>query len=80
MNAITTRWITLAITGYRGSVSRNEERRAHGGVCLLQVRRGANGTLGRRVNSTGRFQEIGEAFKMDDATLASWEAIAKASE
>ena len=79
MNAITTKWTTLAITGYRGSVSRNEERRAHGGVCLLQVRRGANGILGRRVNSNGRHRETSEAFAMDDATLANWQAIAKAS-
>lgn len=77
---ITTKWQTLAITGYCGSVSRNEERRAHGGVCLLQVRRTKDGTTqGRKVNSTGRFKEIGEPFLLDDKTLANWQAIAKAS-
>ena len=79
MRTIATKWTTLAITGYRGSVSRNEERRAHGGVCLLQVRKGSAGVLGRRVNSNGRHRETSEAFLLDDATLANWQAIAKAS-
>lgn len=75
----TTRWTTLAVRGYQGSVARNEDRRAHGGVCLLQVRRGAQGLLGRLVNSNGRFREVGEAFALDDFTLASWQGIARAA-
>jgi hypothetical protein len=76
---ITTRWTTIATVGDCGSVSRDENRSAHGGVCLLQARKGANGTLGRKVNSNGRHQETGEAFPLDSETLARWERIARGS-
>ena len=79
MTKITTRWTTVATVGYSGSVSRDENRSAHGGVCLLQARMGANGLLGRKVNSNGRHEEKGEAFDLDADTLAHWEKIAKAS-
>jgi hypothetical protein len=45
----------------------------------LQVRKGANGLLGRKVNSNGRHEEKGEAFAIDADTLAHWGKIAKAS-
>lgn len=77
MATATTTWTTLAIVGYQCSVSRDENRSAHGGICLLQIRRGKNGLLGRRVNSNGRHREIGEAFDLDADTLAHWESIAK---
>jgi hypothetical protein len=80
MNAtIKTTWTTIAIVGYSSSVSRDENRSAHGGVCLLQARRSANGLRGRKVNSNGRHQERGEAFALDAETLAHWEKIAKSS-
>lgn len=72
---ITTRWTTIATVGYTASVSKNENRAAHGGVCHLQARKGANGVIGRKVNTNGRHQEIGEAFPLDAATLARWERI-----
>ena len=75
--AITTKWSTVAIVGFSGSVSRDENRAAHGGVCLLQARKGTNGILGRKVNSNGRYQEVGKAFYLDAQRLAQWEAIAK---
>ena len=79
MTKITTKWTTVATVGYRGSVSRDENRSAHGGVCHLQARKGANGILGRKVNTNGRHEEKGEAFALDAETLAHWESIAKAS-
>ena len=77
--AITTKWNTVATVGYSGSVSRDENRAAHGGVCHLQARKGVNGLLGRKVNSNGRHEEIGTSFSLDAETLAHWESIAKAS-
>ena len=76
---LTSRFQTIAIVGYTASVSRDENRAAHGGVCLLQVRKGANGLLGRKVNSNGRHEEKGESFDLDAATLAHWESIADSS-
>lgn len=75
---ITSKWQTIAIVGYSGSVSRHENRWAHGGVCMLQARRGVRGLLGRKVNSTGmttRQNEVGESFPLDAATLAQWQMI-----
>jgi len=77
---LTTRFQTVAIVGYSQGVSRNQNPAAHGGVCLLQARRGANGeTLGRKVNTNGRHKEIGESFPLDSSTLLHWQSIAKAS-
>jgi len=77
---ITSKWQTVATVGYTGSVSRDENRAAHGGVCHLQARKGTTGILlGRKVNSNGRHEEIGEVFALDNNTLACWEEIAKAS-
>ena len=76
MTTITTKWTTIATVGYSGSVSRDENRAAHGGVCLLQARKGKNGIiLGRKVNSNGRAVETGESFTLDAGTLAHWERI-----
>ena len=72
-------WKTIAVVGYKGSVSRQEDRRAHGGVCLLQSRIVKGSRQGRRVNSTGRYREIGEPFALDEQTFAQWQAIAKSS-
>ena len=73
---ISTRFTTIATVGYTSSVSRDENRSAHGGVCLLQARRNAKGEiLGRKVNSNGRHQEIGAAFLLDSDTLAHWESM-----
>ena len=78
-------WTTLAIVGYTGSVAesyRSENRSAHGGVCLLQVRKvknGLDGLMARRVNSNGTHKETGKAFLIDDVTLAQWHRIAKAA-
>jgi hypothetical protein len=86
MNATYKRtWTTLAIVGYTGSVAESyakENRSAHGGVCLLQIRKvknGLDGLMARRVNSNGTHQEIGKAFLIDDVTLAKWHRIAKAA-
>jgi predicted amino acid dehydrogenase len=78
-------WTTLAIVGYTGSVAESygkENKSAHGGVCLLQVRKvknGLDGLMARRVNSNGSHQEVGKAFLIDDVTLARWHKIAKAA-
>lgn len=72
---ITRKWKTIAMIGYSDSVSRHENRAAHGGVCMLQARRGKRGLLGRKVNSTGRQCETGESFPLDATTLAQWQMI-----
>ena len=81
--AVTTKWATVAIVGYTGSVASEawmENRAAHGGVCLLQVRKNQDGLrLGRKVNSNGKQKEIGEAFLVSEERLAQWERIAKQS-
>jgi hypothetical protein len=77
--AIKTTWTTVAIVGYAGSVSRNENRSAHGGVCLLQARKSKDGLkMGRKVNSNGKHKEISEAFPLSEERLSQWERIAKA--
>ena len=73
---ITTKYTTLCTVGYTGSVSRDENRAAHGGVCHIQVRRGANGLLARKVNSNGRHQEISESFIPTAEQMKNWESIA----
>ena len=77
MMTITTKWTTVATVGFSGSVSRDENRSAHGGVCHMQAREGANGLIGRKVNSNGRHSEVGKAFDLDSDTLAHWKAIAR---
>jgi hypothetical protein len=73
---LTRRFQTIATIGYTAPVSRHENRAAHGGVCHLQARRNAKGeAVGRKVNSTGRNQEVGPSFAIDDETLAHWESI-----
>jgi hypothetical protein len=74
--SLTKKWQTVLIDGYTGSVSRDENRRAHGGVCLYQARRTRDGGIeARRVNSNGRAEEIGEAFAVDADTVRQWAAI-----
>jgi|694.fasta_scaffold01555_4 hypothetical protein len=70
------RWRTVAIVGYTGAVSRDQDRRAHGGVCLLQLRRQrGGGILARRVNSNGRHAEVGTPWTPDADTVAHWGRI-----
>jgi hypothetical protein len=72
MFKITTKFQTVATTGYVGPVSRNENRAAHGGIRHLQARKGKKGLLGRYVNSNGRHQEVGESFPMHQLQLSQW--------
>jgi hypothetical protein len=73
---INTRFTTIATVGYTGSVTRNENRAAHGGVCLLQVKRNAFGkAIGRKINSNGRHLEVSKPFELDAATLDHWFTI-----
>lgn len=78
-NVIRNKWTTVATIGYRGSVSRNENRAAHGAVCHLQARKGARGLRGRYVNSNGHHDEVGESFDLDAETLNHWESIERQS-
>jgi hypothetical protein len=76
---ISHRWITVAIVGYSGPVAHGGRRNpdAHGGVTLLQARRGSNGKIwGRKVNSTGRGRnETGDPFPLEAERLAQWERL-----
>jgi hypothetical protein len=76
---LTSRYQTICTVGYSGSVSRDENRAAHGGVCHIQVRAGKNCVLARRVNTNGSHQEIGESFEPTADQLAHWKTIAKES-
>ena len=76
MVTLTNKYKTIATVGYTGSVSsKNENRAAHGAVCHLQARKTTDGLKGRKVNSNGRYQEIGQAFDLDAETLSHWERI-----
>lgn len=73
---LTNRWKTICIIGYQGGVSRDENRSAHGGVCLHQARKAKDGRImGRKVNSNGRHEEVGEPFEIEDDRLAHWTAL-----
>lgn len=74
-------WCTIATVGYTGAVSVVwQNRAAHGGVCHLQAKQDANGTIwGRRVNSNGRHRETGERYEIDGDTLDRWYRIGQAS-
>jgi len=79
MSRITRTWTTVATVGYTGSVSRDENRAAHGGVCHLQARQTADGLRGRRVNTNGWHSEVGESFDLDADTLGYWISIDRQS-
>lgn len=75
---MTTKYQTICTVGYTGSVSRDENRAAHGAVCHIQARKASNGRiLARKVNSNGRHQEVGESFEATAEQVAHWESIAK---
>jgi hypothetical protein len=76
---ITTKYQTICTVGYQGSVSRDENRAAHGSVCHIQVRRAGGRVLARKVNANGRHREVGDAFEPTADQLARWESIAKSS-
>lgn len=69
---LTNRFKTIAIVGFSHAVSRNENRVAHGGVCLLQARTLDGVIIGRKINTNGRHQEIGEPFYIDQEILEHW--------
>jgi len=73
---LTNRWKTICILGFNGSVSREENRSAHGGVCLHQARQARDGRImARKVNSNGRHEEVGETFEIDADRLAHWQSL-----
>jgi hypothetical protein len=73
---LTNRWQTIVTLGYSGSVSRIENRAAHGSVCLHQARKRADGMiLGRKVNSNGRHEEVGEPFEIDAERVEHWASL-----
>lgn len=78
---LTNKFQTICITAFRCSVNPyDENKRAHGGVCLCQAIVAKNGRiLGRKVNSNGRQQETGKPFEIDAEQLAHWESIASQS-
>lgn len=74
---ITNKYTTICTVGYSGSVSRDENRAAHGAVCHIQVRKSSGRILARKVNTNGRHREIGEAFEPTTIEIAHWESIAQ---
>lgn len=75
MSKISSKWETVAVVGYSHAVSRLQNPAAHGGVCLLQARKYKGHIQGRKVNSNGRHQEVGETFLLDNNSLKHWENI-----
>jgi len=73
---LTHRWQTICTVGYTGSVSSDENRSAHGGVCHCQARLARTGEIiGRKANSNGRHEEVGEPFVIDEGRVRHWAAI-----
>ena len=73
---LTSRWQTICTVGYQGSVSADENRSAHGGVCHCQARVAKGGTImARKVNANGRHEEVGEPFAIDEGRVRHWAAI-----
>lgn len=73
---LTNRWKTICILGYNGSVSREGNRSAHGGVCLHQARKAKDGRImARKVNTNGRHEEVGDTFEIDADRLAHWQSL-----
>jgi len=70
-------WITIATVGYQHSVSINENRAAHGGVCHLEARQSPDGLLGRKTNSNGTHLEVGDTFPLDEETFFYWLSLGK---
>jgi hypothetical protein len=76
---LTSRWTTICTVGYTGSVSRDENRAAHGGVCHIQLRQSARGPVARKINSNGRHKEVGEVFAATTDQIEHWATIAASS-
>jgi len=75
---ITTRWNTICTVGYTGPVSRDQDQRAHGGVTHCEARRTRAGRLqGRKINTNGRHEEVGEPFDLTGDQLDRWQRIAE---
>jgi len=65
---LTSQFQTVTTRCYTGSVSSDENRASHGGVCITQCRRTASGAiLARQVNINGRHTEVGESYGITDA-------------
>lgn len=77
MNHVYYNWTPIAIIGFQGGVSRQQEPRAHGGVCILEARRRKGKIQGRKINSNGRFREISEPFAMTESELQHWQTISQ---
>lgn len=73
---ITTKYQTIATYGYTAPVIEPQERRAHGGVCLIQVRRQGARIIARKINSNGRFREVGKPFTPSAEQLDNWQCSA----
>jgi hypothetical protein len=73
---VTSKFQTVATVGYRCAVTADQNLRAHGGVCHLQVRQSARGLVAREVNSNGRHKEVGDVYSIDTDTLRHWQRIA----
>lgn len=76
---LTHKYTTVCTVGYNGSVSRRENRAAHGAVCHIQARKAGGRILARKVNTNGRHTETGEPFEPTAEQLENWGRIAKAS-
>lgn len=70
---LTSRFSTICVMGYNGSVSKHQDPRAAGGVKLCQARQAKDGTIfGKYINSNGKFQEVGEPFVMQQSEIDHW--------
>jgi hypothetical protein len=77
---ITAKFTTVVTIGFQFAVGRNQNPAAHGGVCHIQLRRGAKGVVARRVNTNGRHREVGETFTPSEQQLSQWGSMVRLRE
>lgn len=66
-------YATIATLPFTAPVAAHKENRAaHGGVTLIQLRRDIDGLWCRKVNSNGNHREYGKRFVPTAAQLAHW--------
>lgn len=69
------KFTTICVVGFDGSVSKNENRMAHGGVKLCQAKIIDGKFKGRFINSNGHHIEVGKSFDLDVERLENWKKI-----
>lgn len=62
-------WRTVCTLPYSHPLRENQDPRAHGGHCVVEVRKVRGRLQARKVNVNGQYRECGDAYAIDDAEL-----------